>query len=81
MLKKLIIDFICLKVIKLSGVLYLLMVYYMNFATGQAEIAYRYSKDAQWIGLVMLILARFEESPVSREWINNHMPKWFRKTA
>ena len=58
-----VVDFVCLRLIKLSGVLYMIMVYYMNFATGQAEIAYRYSSHAQWIGLAMLVVARFEESP------------------
>ena len=58
-----IVDFIALRLIKVSGLLYLLMVYYINFATGQAEIAYRYSSHAQLIGLIMLIVARFEESP------------------
>jgi hypothetical protein len=62
-LKKAFVDFLCLKIIKISGVLYLLMVYYINFATGQAEIAYRYSQHAQLAGLIMLVIARFEESP------------------
>jgi hypothetical protein len=69
-LKTLVIDFICLQVIKVSGVIYLIMVYYTTYATGQAEIAYTYSKHAQIAGLVMLIVARFEESPfgVLKRW-------------
>lgn len=56
--------FIALKVVKVSGLLYLLMLYYINFATGQAEISYRFAHDAQLIGLLAIIAARFEETPL-----------------
>lgn len=73
-LKLFLVDFICLKVIKISGVIYMVMVYFMAQATGQAEIAYAYSDHAKIAGLVMIIVARFEETPFAL----SRIPQWWK---